>query len=175
MVLDFVAKKKFENLRKRYSKAKSKLRSSKKSGISTKESEEIAGEQSTIAFMRWLGAYIVHRISKKNFEGKDDQDVQSDIENEGDFPEQDGIQKNEEDELLQDNLNDKFVEENTSLSKGTKITPRGSKKQKEMSSKEEEQEIEFLKVATQNLQKEGSEGDLLANLIKRKAEKLQGS
>ena len=110
----------------------------------------------------------MNRISKKNFEGEDDQDVQSDMENEGDFPEQEGLQKNEEDELLQDNLNDEFGEENTSLSKGTKIIPRGSKKRKEMSSKEEEQEIEFLKVATQKLQKEESEGDLLANLIKEK-------
>ena len=41
-----------------------------------------------------------------------------------------------------------------------------------MSSKEEEQEIEFLKVTTQKLQKEESEGDLLENLIKRKVEKL---
>ena len=41
-----------------------------------------------------------------------------------------------------------------------------------MSSKEEEQEIEFLKVATEKLQKEESEGDLLANLINRKVEKL---
>ena len=138
----------------------------------TKKSEEIAGEQSTIAFMRWLDPYIVNRISKNNFEGEDDQDVQSDMQNEVDFPEQEGLQKNEEDELLQDNLNDKFVEENTNLLKGTKITPRGSKKQKEMSSKEEKQEIGFLKVATQMLQKEESEGDLLVNLIKRKVEKL---
>ena len=41
-----------------------------------------------------------------------------------------------------------------------------------MSSKKEEQEIEFLKVATQKSQNEESEGDLLANLIKRKVEKL---
>ena len=75
MVLDFVAKKKFKNLTKRYNKVKSKLRSSKKSGISTKESEEIAGEQSTIGFMRWLDPYILHKISKKNFEEEDDQDV----------------------------------------------------------------------------------------------------
>ena len=115
--------------------------------------------------MRWLDPYIVNRISKKNFEGEDDQDVQSDMENEGDFPEQEGLQKNEEDELLQDNLNDEFGEENTSLSKGTKITPRGSKNGKEMSSKEEEQEIEFLKVAIQKLKKEESERDLQANLI----------
>ena len=86
--------------------------------------------------------------------------------------EQEGLQRNEEDELLQNDSNYEFVEENTSLSKGTKITPRGSKKRKEMPSKEEEQEIELLKVATQNLQKEESEGDLLANLIKRKVEKL---
>ena len=96
----------------------------------TKESEEIAGEQSTIAFMHWLDPYIVNRISKNNFE-EDDPDVQSDMETE----------KNEEDELLQDNLNDEFGEENTSLSKGTNITPRGNKKRKEMSSKEKEQEI----------------------------------
>ena len=94
------------------------------------------------------------------------------MENEGDFPEQEGLQKNEEDELLQDNLNDKFGEENTSLSKGTKITPRGNIKRKEMSLKEEEQDIKFLKIATQKLQKEESEGDLLANLIKTKVEKL---
>ena len=113
--------------------------------------------------MRWLDPYIVNRISKKNFEGEDEQDVQSDMENEGDFQGQEGLQKNEEDELLQDNLNDES---------GTKITPRGSKKRKKMSSKEEKQETEFIKVATQKLQKEESEGDLLANLIKRRVEEL---
>ena len=87
------------------------------------------------------------------------------MENGGDFPEQEGLQKNEEHEILQDTLNDEFGEENTSLSKGTKITPRGSKNGKEMSSKEEEQEIEFLKVAIQKLKKEESERDLQANLI----------
>ena len=65
--------------------------------------------------MRWLDTYIVNRISKKNFEGEDDQDVQSDMENEGDFPEQEALQKNAEDELLQGNLNDQFIEENTSV------------------------------------------------------------
>ena len=97
------------------------------------------------------------------------------MENEGDFPEQDGLQKNEEDELLQDNLQDEFDEENTSYLKATKITPRGSKKRKEMSSKEEEQEIEFLEVVTQKLQQEESEGDLLASLMKRKQKSYQGS
>ena len=74
--------------------------------------------------MSWLDRYILNRISAKNFEGEDDQDVQSNMENEGDFPEQESLQENEEDELLQDNLNDEFGEENTSLPKGTKITPR---------------------------------------------------
>ena len=58
--------------------------------------------------MCWLVPYIVNRILKKNFEGEDDQDDQNNMENEGDFPEQEGLQKNEEDELLQDNLNDEF-------------------------------------------------------------------
>ena len=113
--------------------------------------------------MCWLVPYIVNRILKKNFEGEDDQDDQNNMENEGDFPVQEGLQKNEEDELLQDNLNDEF--DNGS-------TPRGSKKRKEMSSKKEEQEIDFLNAATQKLQKEESERDLVGNLIKRKVEKL---
>ena len=46
----------------------------------------------------------MNRISEKNFEGEDDQDVQRDMENEGAFSEQEGLQKNEEEELLQDNL-----------------------------------------------------------------------
>ena len=55
--------------------------------------------------MRWLHPYILNRISKKNFEGEDDKYVQSDMYYEGDFPEQESLQKNEEDELLQDGLN----------------------------------------------------------------------
>ena len=122
--------------------------------------------------MSWLDPYILNRISTKNFEGEDDQDVQSNMENEEDFSKQESLQENGEDELLQDNLTDEFGEENTSLPKGTKITPRGSKRREEMSSKEEEQEIECLKVTTQKLHKEKSEVDLLANLIPRKVEKL---
>ena len=86
--------------------------------------------------MSWLDPYILNRISTKNFEGEDDQDVQSNMENEEDFSKQESLQENGEDELLQDNLNDEFREENTSLPKGTKITPRGSKRREEMSSKE---------------------------------------
>ena len=58
--------------------------------------------------MCWLVPYIVNRILKKNFEGEDDQDDQNNMENEAHFPVQEGLQKNEEDELLQDNLNDEF-------------------------------------------------------------------
>ena len=46
----------------------------------------------------------MNRIFKKNFEGEDDQDVQMDMENEGAFSKKEGLQKNEEEELLQDNL-----------------------------------------------------------------------
>ena len=79
--------------------------------------------------MHLLDPCMVNRTSKKFFEGDDDQDDQMfNMENEEDFLEQEGLQKNEDDELLQDNLNDEFGEENTNLSKSTKITPRGSKK-----------------------------------------------
>ena len=67
----------------------------KKSGTSTKESEEIAGEQSAIVFKRWLDPYIVNRTSKKYFEEEDYQDVQIDMKNKGDFPGQEDLQKNE--------------------------------------------------------------------------------
>ena len=46
----------------------------------------------------------MNRIFEKNFEGEDDQDVQRDMKNEGAFSEQEGLQKKEEEELLQDNL-----------------------------------------------------------------------
>ena len=42
----------------------------------------------------------MNRISKKNFEGEDDQDVQRDMENEEAFSEQEGLQKNESTSLL---------------------------------------------------------------------------
>ena len=91
-----------------------------------KTTKTIAGEQSSIVFKRWLDPYIVNRILEKYFEGEDDQDVQSDMKNKGDFPGQEDLQKNEKGELLPDNLNDEFGKENTSLSKGTEITPIGS-------------------------------------------------
>ena len=172
LVLHLVAKKKFETMRKRYNKVQSKLRSSKKSGTSTKESEEIAGEQSAIVFKRWLDPYIVNRTSKKYFEEEDYQDVQIDMKNKGDFPGQEDLQKNEKGELLQDHSNDEFSEENTIISKSTKITPMESKKRKEMSLREKEQEIKFLRDATQKFQKEKSGKDLVANLIKRKVRKV---
>lgn len=59
--------KKFENLRKWCSKEKEKIKASKTTGISTKESQEIAGDQSSITFMLWLDPFIVSRLSKNNF------------------------------------------------------------------------------------------------------------
>ena len=44
-----------------------------------------------------------------------------------------------------------------------------------MSLREEEQEIEFLRDATQKFQKEKSEKDLVSNLIKRKVRKVTKS
>ena len=41
-----------------------------------------------------------------------------------------------------------------------------------MSAKKEEQEVELLKVATQKLQKDESEGDLLANQYKTKKKRI---
>ena len=137
-----------------------------------KTTETIAGEQSSILFKRWLDPYIVNRILEKYFEGEDDQDVQSDMKNKGDFPGQEDLQKNEKGELLQDHSNDEFSEENTIISKSTKITPMESKKRKEMSLREKEQEIKFLRDATQKFQKEKSGKDLVANLIKRKVRKV---
>ena len=83
-------KKKFENLRKLDYKAKGKIKSSKKSGISTKESQDIAGDQSSITFMRCLDPFIASRISKKNFsEGTDDPRDQADELLEDNFDESD--------------------------------------------------------------------------------------
>ena len=48
--------------------------------------------------------------------------------------------------------------------KTAKNNTRGNKKRKELPTQEEEQENESLKVATQHLQTEETETDLLANL-----------
>ena len=47
-------------------------RKDKRTGISTKESQEIAGDQSSITFMRSLDPFLVSGISKKNFNEETD-------------------------------------------------------------------------------------------------------
>ena len=61
---------KFENFRRRYNKAKGKVKTSKKSGFFTKKSLEIAADQSSVNFMRWLDPFIVSRTSNKKFKKK---------------------------------------------------------------------------------------------------------
>ena len=75
------------------------------------------------------------------------------MENERDFPEQDGLQENEEDELSQDNLRDGFGEENTSFLKVQRFLLEEVKCGRKCLLKEGEQEIEFLKVVKMCYQK----------------------
>ena len=62
-----VLPKKVWKLEKAIYQNKRQHKSFKKSGISTKESQIIAGDQSSISFMLWLDPFIVSRLSKNNF------------------------------------------------------------------------------------------------------------
>ena len=66
-VIGDVAKKIFDNIRKRFNKARNRIKTSSKSGISTKESKDIADIPTGYKFLQWLTPYINPRKTKNNF------------------------------------------------------------------------------------------------------------
>ena len=65
-VLGDVAKKTFENIRKRFNKARNKMMKAKKSGTSTQEAMEAAGDVNGCEYLMWLVPYIAVRKTKSN-------------------------------------------------------------------------------------------------------------
>ena len=65
-VLGDVAKKTFENIRKRFKKARNKMIKAKKSGTSTQEAMEAAGDVGGYEYLMWLVPFIAVRKTKSN-------------------------------------------------------------------------------------------------------------
>ena len=65
-VLGDVAKKTFENIRKRFNKARNKMIKAKKSGTSTQEAMEAAGDVDGYEYLMWLVPFIAVRKTKSN-------------------------------------------------------------------------------------------------------------
>ena len=84
-VIGDVAKKIFDNIRKRFNKARNRIKASSKSGISTNESKDIADIPTGYEFLQWLTPYINPRKTKNNFvvtEGARSQDFRGSSEEE---------------------------------------------------------------------------------------------
>ena len=65
-VLGDVAKKTFENIRKRFHKARNKMIKAKKSGTSTQGAMEAAGDVDVYEYVMWLALFIAVRKTKSN-------------------------------------------------------------------------------------------------------------
>ena len=65
-VLGDVAKKTSENIRKRFNKARNKVIKAKKSGTSTQEAMEAAGDVDGYEYLMWLVPFIAVRKTKSN-------------------------------------------------------------------------------------------------------------
>ena len=65
-VLGDVAKKTFENIRKRFNKARNKMIKAKKSGTSTQEAMEAVGDVDGYEYLMWLVSFIAVRKAKSN-------------------------------------------------------------------------------------------------------------
>ena len=87
-VLGDVAKKTFENIRKRFNKARNKMIKAKKSGTSTQEAMEAAGDVDGYEYLVWLVPFIAVRKTKSNItsinsSARDLEDELEDDEDEG--------------------------------------------------------------------------------------------
>lgn len=69
-----VAKKNFENIRKRFNKARNKVKKAKVSGCSTKESKDMAGNLDGFEFLSWLVPFITPRRTKSNIQIEQNQE-----------------------------------------------------------------------------------------------------
>ena len=65
-VLGDVTKKTFENIHKRFNKARNKMIQAKKSGISTQDAMEVAGDVDGYEYLMWLVPFITVRKTKSN-------------------------------------------------------------------------------------------------------------
>ena len=150
-VLEDVAKKTFENIRKRLNKARNKMIKAKKSGTSTQEAIEAAGDVDGYEYLMWLVPFIAVRKTKSNitsinFSARDLEDELEDDEDEGNAEEL-NLPKN--DLEISSELDETRTSPETS-SKNAQVTGRpkwkkGKGKEPETTAKQlEKKELEFM-------------------------------
>ena len=156
-VLGDVAKKTFENIRKRFNKARNKMIKAKKSGTSTQETMEAAGDVNGYEYLMWLVPFIAVRKTKSNITSinsttaRDLEDELEDDEDEGNAEEL-NLPKN--DLEISSELNETRASPETS-SKNSQETGRpkwkkGKRKQPETTAKQlEKKELEFMSAVTE--------------------------
>ena len=64
-----IAKRYFDNIRKRLNKARNKIKTAKRSGASTQETNEAIGDASGYGYLSWLVPFINLRKTKSNVDG----------------------------------------------------------------------------------------------------------
>ena len=163
-VLGDVANKRFENTLKRLNKARNKMRKAKKSGASTQEAMQAAGDVDGYEHLMWLAPFITVRKTKSNITS-----INSTIENEPlskahdleDELEDDEDEGNAEELNLQKNdleISSELDETRTSpetSSKNSQVTGRpkwkkGKRKEPETTASQlEKKELEFMSVITE--------------------------
>ena len=158
-VLEDVAKKTFEIIRKRFNKARNKMIKAKKSGTSTQEAMEAAGDVDGYEYLMWLVPFIAVRKTKSNitsinFSARDLEDELEDDEDEGNV-EKLNLPKN--DLEISSKLDETRTSPETS-SKNTQVTSRpkwkkGKGKEPETTAKQlEKKELEFRSAVTEMVQ-----------------------
>ena len=173
-VLGDVAKKTFENVRKRFNKAQNKMIKAKKSGTSTQEAAEAAGDVDGYEYLMWLVPFIAVRkikcnITSINASVRDFEDELEDDEDEGNAEEL-NLPKN--DLEISSELEETRASLETS-SKNSQVTGRlkwkkGKRKEPETTTKQlEKKQLEFMSAVTEMVgQRNATDPDTaFANLV----------
>ena len=165
-VLGDVAKKTFENIRKRFSKARNKMIKAKKSGTSTQEAMEAAGDVDGYEYLMWLVPFIAVRKIKSNITSINSSTENEPLSKAGDL--EDELEDDEDEgnakelNLPKNDLEISFELDETrtspeTSSKNSQVTGRpkwkkGKRKETETTAKHlEKKELEFMSAVTETI------------------------
>ena len=182
-VLGDVAKKTFENIRKRFNKARNEMIKAKKSGTSTQEEMEAAGDVDGYEYLMWLVPFIAVRKTRSNItsinssteneplsKASDLEDELEDDKDEGNAAEELNLPK--KDLEISSELGETRTSPETS-SKNSQVTGRhkwkkGKRKEPETTAKElEKKELEFMSAVTEMVEQTNATDpdNAFANLV----------
>ena len=153
-VLGDVAKKTFENIRKRFNKARSKMIKAKKPGTITQEAMEAAGDVDGYEYLLWLVPFIAVTKTKSNITSINSfaRDLEDELEDDEGNAEELNLPKN--DLEISSELDETRTSPETS-SKNSQVTgkptwKKGKRKEPDTTAKQlEKKELEFMSAVTE--------------------------